>query len=253
MDLCEKTNIVNRHPWELVRVNAIKMILKNHIKHNRDLRVLDVGCGDAFIIKNLFKKSWVKSIDAVDINLSQSQIKQLYTEVNYILFHNNFDNLKKVHYNLILLLDILEHIKDDKQFLSEIVNKYLNDEGYIIITVPAFNFLFSSHDKFMGHHRRYNIKELAALITNTGLEQINSGYMFTTLLPIRLLLLYCEKINLFNLKIDKGIGSWSHGKIITKIIEIILKMDYNLSIILNKIGVKLPGLTAWTICKKQRL
>jgi SAM-dependent methyltransferase len=253
MDLCERTNIVKRHPWELARLNALKTILKNHIQYNRRLKILDIGCGDAFIVKNLFGKSIVKSIDAVDINLSQSRIRQLHAEVNNIFFHNNFNNVKKVHYNLILLLDILEHIKDDKQFLSEMVDKYLNNNGYILITVPAYNFLFSSHDKFMGHYRRYNLNELTSLITNAGLEKINSGYMFFTLIPIRLVLFYYEKVNPFNQKKNKGIGSWAHGKIITKMSEIILRMDYTLAIILNKIGLKLPGLTAWIICKKQLL
>ena len=62
-------------------------------------------------------------------------------------------------YDLIVASDVIEHIENDDEILN-FLSKILNPTGYILITVPAYNFLYNERDKFLGHFRRYNKKTL---------------------------------------------------------------------------------------------
>jgi hypothetical protein len=250
MDLCEITNNRNRHPWELTRVEILIKILQKWLLPETKIRVLDVGCGDAFVSDKLHTSICLESYDGVDINLSDSQIRQLSKIEKKIILHNNFDGLSHEYFNLILFLDVIEHVENDYAFLDDIVNKYAAPNALILLTVPAFNFLFGSHDLFLGHFRRYRLKQLIALIHNLGYECLTSGYMFLSLVPIRLASLCYEKLAPQKHYKKKGVGHWKHGRMITKIIELFLYVDNRFSLVLNKIGIKLPGLTSWALCRK---
>lgn len=252
MDLCEITNNRNRHPWELTRTRILINILQKQLPHKTKIRALDVGCGDAFISDKLQKSIGLESYDGVDINLSDSQIRQLSKIENNIILHNKFNGLSNEYYNLVLILDVIEHVENDYAFLDDILNKYAAPNALILLTAPAFNFLFSSHDLFLGHFRRYSLKQLMALIHNLGYECLTSGYMFFSLIPIRLVWSYYEKLTHQKHYKKKGIGHWKQGRMTTKIIELFLYIDNRISLGLNKIGIKLPGLTLWALCRKQQ-
>lgn len=253
MDLGEATENLKRHPWELARVNTLAKILEMIEDPESISSILDVGCGDGFIANNALKELPVERIDGIDINLRDSELKKLSSLYHNINFHNTFATLKTRKYRLVLLLDVLEHIEDDISFLTEIVEKYLDLEGYCLITAPAFNCMFSSHDRFLRHYRRYNQKELMGLINNVHLTPIYCGYLFFSLIPIRLISLGCERISKVELMANKGVGVWEYGMIITKTITFLLTLENILSITLMKFGITIPGLTVWTLCKKQRL
>lgn len=230
MDLCEVTENTTRHPWEVVRLKALRTIIKRAISLNRDLRILDVGCGDGFVINNLFDGIRVKHIDGVDPNLSTRQIEELSSRATNISYHNTFDNIRDHRFNLILLLDVVEHVEDDNSFLCNIVKNYLDDDGYLMLTTPAYQFLFSSHDTFLGHYRRYTLKDLIGLLDSVGLKMIDSGYLFFSLIPLRFAFLCYERFFAAEGIESRGIGVWKYGRIITKTIEFILTTYNDISI-----------------------
>lgn len=248
MDLVEIKNLnKNRHPWEVSRLKALRFLLKEVIRSGS--KILDIGCGDGFVCRELFKGTGVKNITGVDINLTASQIDEFTRIGEGITYLNKYESVKNERYDLILLLDVIEHVKNDKEFLDEIIDNNLAEDGYLLITAPAFHALFCSHDKFLGHYRRYSLKELTSLSDSIGLRVDSSGYLFTILLLPRFFSVCLERFSFE--KEFKGVGSWNHGIIITKIIELLLLADTRVSYYLNKFGIKLPGLTGWVLCKKQ--
>ena len=250
MDLREHKVIARRHPWEIVRLKVLEYILNKCIINKQVVhKVLDVGCGDAYIIKALYRMFNFKIIDGVDINLSSEQLVSFKPKDTSVHLYNNYDNLEL--YELILLNDIIEHVEDDRAFLSNIAAHYLAPGGYIIITVPAFQFLFSSHDDFLSHFRRYNLKELEELINQLGMKRIESGYLFFSLLPIRFLMKILEIVFPAKSTPNKGIGDWRGGKIISSIIENILLIDSYILLTLSFLHIRIPGLSAWILCQKQ--
>ena len=193
----------------------------------------------------------IERIDGIDINLRDSDIKKLSSLYNDINFHNSFETLKTRKFNLIFLLDVIEHIKDDTSFLIEIIEDYMDLGGYCLITAPAFNCLFSSHDRFLRHYRRYNLKQLIGLINNVHLKSKCCGYLYFSLIPIRLISLWYERLARVEFMANKGIGVWKYSKTITRTIASFLTFENVLSITFKKIGITIPGLTVWTLCKKQ--
>ena len=96
-------------------------------------------------------------------------------------------NVENVKVDAVGLFDVLEHIEDDVNFLSQI-HQILNDNGLFILSVPAYNLLWSNEDKIAGHFRRYKKKELEILLKTSGFEILFSSYFFSILfLPIFLL------------------------------------------------------------------
>jgi SAM-dependent methyltransferase len=252
MDLCEITDNAARHPWEISRVRALRRILAGSVKIDHNTTVLDVGCGDSYTARNLFARMPVKSIDGIDINLSDDRVKEQQSVSIPITIHNSFDGLKRNFFTLILLLDVIEHLDDDESFLKDIVDRYLCEAGYSLITVPAFSALFSSHDRFLKHRRRYDRPEFNDLLDRAGLTCVSHGYLFVSLLPIRLLMVLKERFVSSRKSPPKGVGGWDYSSFITGAIVSVLNAENTLVITLNKFGIRPPGLSLWALCKKRQ-
>jgi SAM-dependent methyltransferase len=123
--------------------------------------VLEVGAGlgsnTSYLIQNESVKRWV-CIEP-DVKLS-SQIERSIHGKN-IEVHTGLlkDFPISTKFDSILYIDVIEHIEDAESEL-ELAVQYLKPGGYLIILVPAYNFLFSEFDKAIGHFRRYNKKML---------------------------------------------------------------------------------------------
>jgi len=212
-----------------------------------EARILDLGCGDGFLVDALCPDP-ADAIDAVDIHLTADQLSLFSKERPRIKFHNSYHSLAKNGYGLITMFDVLEHVEDDVPFLQETISRFATPGTCFFCTVPAFQSLFSSHDTFLNHHRRYSLPGLEQILDRAGLKVIRSGYLFGLLLPLRTLAVLIEKLFGSTDK-DPGIGHWRHGRFLTSTIAGILDADNFLLLCLNKMGIKIPGLTVWAICK----
>lgn len=248
MDLKEAKGLVSRHPWELARLDALRRILRGTLRDG--LRVLDLGCGDGFVSRELFKGMAV-SVTAVDSNFTASDMAALSGQSRNITYTKTLEGDGR--FDLVLLLDVVEHIEDDLGLLMGIVQKRLASGGRILITAPAFNALFSGHDRFLGHRRRYSLGELAALSQRAGLKAILSGYLFSSLFLPRALAAVSEKAFGPGNTDPVGAGSWKGGAAATFLVKAALDIDNSLLFALNRAaGIRLPGLTGWVVCEKQR-
>ena len=84
---------------------------------------------------------------------------------------------------MILLMDVLEHVEDDVG-LVRLALTAAAEHAYVLITVPAFQCLFSSHDMFLEHKRRYTLPQVEEMVRAAGLEILSARYFFALLLPI---------------------------------------------------------------------
>ena len=101
-------------------------------------------------------------------------------------------------------MDVLEHIRDDYFALKE-WKKVLSPNGIILISVPAFQHLWSHHDEFLGHYRRYNKKDLYNLARSVGLQEIKINYIFSYVYPaVFILRKFLPKILLENSDLRKN-------------------------------------------------
>lgn len=126
--------------------------------------VLDFGAGFGGMYPELARLS--PRVDAFEPDESARAIasQQEYTNT----YTTAAEALSK-HYSVIGLFDVIEHIEDDAAFLQSL-REALTPDGLIVITVPAFQFLWSEHDVAHQHFRRYNKRSLRALLSGAGYE-----------------------------------------------------------------------------------
>jgi len=249
-------NVNNRHPWELARVKIIEKFICKYLRKDVNAKILDVGSGDAFVTSYLAKKYGNFDFYAVDTAYDEDLLKIFNEKINLNnvhLFSSLNDNIfENIEFDAILLNDVIEHLEDDIMFLKNLsLRGFVTDKTIFLITVPSYQFLFTSHDEFLGHYRRYNNTLLKNNIERAGLEVLEMGYFFFTLVPVRLIQKILEQITKKKSK-PKDLSEWKGNRFISKIFEKTLLLDYSISKILRKIGVKLPGLSNYAICKKQQ-
>lgn len=262
MDLVEvknrKDKIVIRHPWELARFEIVNSLLQNVIRNEDDYNVLDIGCGDVFFISkmsDIYPKAHFYAIDIAFTDEIITILKESVKGKNIYLFKTLDDanlHLKK-QADLVLLLDVVEHIEDDISFLKSLHdNPAITPRTNIMITVPAYQNLFCSHDNFLGHYRRYTNKSLLQTLQSTGFEKIQIGYFFFSLIPPRIIQVLKEKLIKPNLNVETtGLVEWNKGSGITNLIKGVLLLDFKIYKFIKSItGLSLPGLSNYILCKK---
>lgn len=253
MDLKEyefRSNKKLRHPWEIARIKSLIKILEMNVDLSISMRILDVGCGDAYVGQILSKALRITEYHAIDINLSETQIKQFSSMSKQISFYNDYSNLPGGTYDLVLLLDVIEHLEKDHDFLKWIVGTFIQIGKHILITVPVFQFLFSSHDNMLGHFRRYSLQGLTDFLKRSNLCIAQSGYLFSLLLPLRMMSHALQQVIPVSPKKFRGVGEWTGGPFTTKFISSILYASNSVTLSINDYGIKIPGLTGWVLCQR---
>jgi hypothetical protein len=243
------------HPWEYARCKVIFDIIKPYINEfSKPLNVLDIGCGDLFFLNQFCQKFSAFNPLAVDTALDDeliSSLKKKYQDLPVDIYNNFQDvRLREGYANIVFLLDVIEHIENNQDFLEFLSHQtYITKNSLFLITAPAFNNLFSAHDKWLGHYRRYSQKELKRTTENAGFQYIKGGYFFTTLLLTRMIQKILEILWKERKKEIQGIGNWNGGKISSFLLVKILLCDYYVSKIFFLIGIKIPGLSTYILCK----
>ena len=90
------------------------------------------------------------------------------------------------------MMDVIEHVDDDVALIADYA-RHVGEVDKFLITVPAFNFLWSSHDDFLDHRRRYTIESLEKSVTDAGLQVTESRYFFGLLFPAVAALRFADK------------------------------------------------------------
>jgi len=260
MDLTElKTltfNSKSRHPWERARMWIIIRMLTSWIRKDGKTNptIFDIGCGDGYLSSHIAASIPGSEVHAVDSAFTEEriqEIKNLAGGISLSLYDKieNIILLPEKKADFVLLLDVIEHIEEDTGFLSSLAkNKHITKDTLIIITAPAYPCLFSSHDAFLKHYRRYSRKGLIRTISLSGYESLDSGYFFLILLFPRIIKLLFTRMNLAK-SADTGIGQWNKGIVISWFLTAALIMDYFICRIFLAAGITLPGLSVYSICK----
>lgn len=234
MDLIEVSDNQNRHPWELSRTSRIlKIAEKNHIKGN----VLDIGCGDSYFDRRLADRFKDITVYGVDIYLK----KEIHEERVHAV--NSLEHLPDCKFDCIIMMDVLEHIKNDTEYLTRILG-YLKPDGKVIITVPAFMKLYSLHDRELRHYRRYDHNSLSKVIKKSGLTEIRWSYFYFSLIIGRLL----------TINRSENLSGWNRPEtsFITKIVKEVLNIDFNVLYLLSHLNIHLPGLSLLSVCRLKK-
>lgn len=167
------------HWWFVSRRKIIKTILAKYFDDRPENTILEVGCGSGGNLKMLSAFGDLVALELHDKARERANSRNICKVKKGRLpedipFDSGFD--------LICILDVLEHIENDLGALQSL-QSMLNKNGKLLITVPAYKFLWSNHDTACHHKRRYFKRQLSRLVIKSGLSIQYRTYFNTFLFP----------------------------------------------------------------------
>jgi SAM-dependent methyltransferase len=158
------------HWWWRVREKVLLRTIGRMTTGMSDVRILDVGCGAGLFFDELERFGYVEGVEADRGSVERSGRWRDRIRIGHLAEDGPA-------FDVILLLDVLEHVAAPEQLLH-VVSKRLSSRGAVLVTVPAFMSLWTSHDVLNEHLRRYTRRSLLAQIEAAGLEPRTSRYLF---------------------------------------------------------------------------
>jgi len=160
------------------RARLLHQLIEHHALSGRKLELLEVGAGAG---QNLPFLLQFGSVDAIEVNpigreaiAARAIVRDLFSDPVPFRLNRRYD--------VICALDVIEHLHDDKAAVQWIVD-HLKPGGLVILTVPAYGWLFSDHDRALGHYRRYTRKQLVALLPPT-MQLLTAAYFTHFAFPL---------------------------------------------------------------------
>jgi SAM-dependent methyltransferase len=174
-----------RHWWFTGR-RAILASLIARLALPGEARILELGCGTG---GNLAMLAAFGKVSALESDDTARAIAVEKTAGRFDIRAGSCPHdipFPRRSFDLVCLFDVLEHVDEDVTTL-EAVATLLADGGRAVVTVPAYRWLWSAHDEFLHHKRRYSSAELRRKIGAAGLRIATLSYFNTLLFPIAVL------------------------------------------------------------------
>ncbi len=154
------------HWWYRARRTVLASIIRRRITLPPLARILEIGCGTGH---NLAMLSQFGTVDAIEIDdHSRTIASQRLGRAVGASPLPALDGVAGQSYDMIAILDVLEHVEDDRAALRAIALR-LRPGGAILITVPQYPWLWSGHDVANHHFRRYTKRTLRVAVADAGL------------------------------------------------------------------------------------
>ena len=168
------------HWWYTARRRILSAFITREIALPKDATILEIGCGTGHNVPML---RGFGTVDAVELDDDARKVAS--TRLGMTVAKASLPLLEGIgegKYDLVALLDVIEHVEDDKASLASVA-KRLRPGGRVLLTVPAHQWMWSGHDVLNHHHRRYSKKALAKLVADAGMKLDHIGYFNSLLFP----------------------------------------------------------------------
>lgn len=139
-------------------------------------RLIDVGAGSGFFAREVAKTFHIQHTECIDSEYTE---EQLGVREGITFLRSPSGHPADVY----LFMDVLEHVDDDRLLLRRFVEE-ANHGAVFAITVPAFMFLWSPHDEFLEHRRRYTLSQLVRVCRESGLSILEARYIYAPTFPL---------------------------------------------------------------------
>jgi SAM-dependent methyltransferase len=246
MDLIENTGASQRrHPWEQARFAFFRKVLGSARLDADGMSFLDVGAGDGWFARQVAASAPGVAMLCWDTGYDTAQLPAGEPAGGAVRFT---PARPRGLFDVVLLLDVLEHVPEDRAFLADLIATNLRPGGRLLFSVPAWPWLFSSHDAKLRHQRRYTPNECRRVLGAAGLEIERSGGLFHSLLPVRALQVSAERVGLAGRQ--RHAGEWRGSAGVTRLVQGVLGWDAALSLVASARGWDVPGLSWWALCRK---
>ena len=186
MDLKEEDILgddIGRHWYYRSKAAA----LRQAVWDLRPRKILDVGAGSGFFSRHLLAHTAAQSALCVDTGYRSDAEDEV--EGKKVLYRRDIGT---TDCDLVLMMDVLEHVDDDSGLVKLYADK-VPSGAHFLATVPAFRSLWSGHDVFLEHKRRYRLTEIEATMRKAGLTVVHGAYYFGFVFPLAATVRFLER------------------------------------------------------------
>ena len=177
------------HWWWRVREGILLKTIRQILADVPGARILDVGCGAGVLFGALEEYGKMAGIESDPRAVAESGRWR-----SQITLGQLDDSYKPdAPFDLILILDVLEHVEEPNRLLRRAA-QIVAPTGCVLITVPAFDALWTTHDDLNHHLRRYTARELRLALEDAGLQTLRTSYLFQSLAVLKLLVRFRETL-----------------------------------------------------------
>jgi 2-polyprenyl-3-methyl-5-hydroxy-6-metoxy-1,4-benzoquinol methylase len=214
------TSVSIDHFWIKRRFEIIKKLFGNEL--NESIKIAEIGCGTGLVQFQL-EQYFNVEVDGFDLNKEalENNISQKSAIFCYDIYSENEKFKKK--YDVIFLMDVIEHIDDEIKFIKSL-KFMLKPDGKLLVNVPAFQKFYSVYDKHVGHIRRYNFAQLAEVFVKCNFKVQSWSYWGFTMVPLLILrkayLMFVQKEKI----VEKGISA--NSKIVNNLLNIFSRLEF---------------------------
>jgi SAM-dependent methyltransferase len=180
----------DRHWWYRGRRTVLEGVIAD-LGLVPGARILDAGCGSGRNMIELQRHGAVTGVELAEASVEIARGRDAGEVVAGSVLEMPFPDSS---FDFAVSLDVIEHLEDDLGALREL-RRVIAPGGALLLTVPAYQWLWSGHDEINHHHRRYTRRSLTRVAEQAGWKQSRTTYFNSLLLPIAIILRVLERFN----------------------------------------------------------
>jgi SAM-dependent methyltransferase len=180
----------DRHWWYRGRRRVLDGVLAD-LGLPTPARILDAGCGSGRNMVDLAHLGAVTGVELSDTSVALARQRDVGDVIAGSVLEMPFPDHS---FDLAVSLDVIEHLDDDLSALREL-RRAVAPGGALLVTVPAYQWLWSGHDEINHHHRRYTRRTLQRVAEQAGWRQARTTYFNSLLLPAAIVLRVLDRVN----------------------------------------------------------
>jgi SAM-dependent methyltransferase len=180
----------DRHWWYRGRRRVLERVIA-HLRLPARARILDAGCGSGRNMVELAHHGTVTGIELSETSASLARLRGAGEVIEGSVLDMPF---AADSFELAASLDVIEHLEDDLSALREL-RRVVAPGGALLVTVPAYQWLWSGHDEINHHHRRYTRRSLFHVAEQAGWEPVRTTYFNSLLLPVAIALRGLDRLS----------------------------------------------------------
>ncbi len=208
----------DRHWWYRGRRTVLDRVIDD-LGLGAPIEILDAGCGSGRNMIELARRGTVTGVELSAASVEKARARGCGEVIEGSVLSMPFADGS---FELAVSLDVIEHLEDDLGALREL-RRVVAPSGALLVTVPAYQWLWSGHDEINHHQRRYTLRSLRAVAEEAGWRQARTTYFNSLLLPAAILLRVLDRFN--RKTTESSLDLWVPPEPVNRLLELPLTLE----------------------------